>query len=73
MSTIQNIKEMERLATSLMNTAETPQTKFYIGMLLQLFGKEAENFGKLNQALSNELAVSLDARHDRCQYDARLD
>ncbi|MED2184370.1 hypothetical protein [Bacillus wiedmannii] len=56
MSTVQNLKEMERLATALMKTAESPETKYHIGMLLQLFGKEAENFGKLNQALSGELA-----------------
>ncbi|MDA1772735.1 hypothetical protein PDJ95_15275 [Bacillus cereus] len=55
MSTVQNLKEMERLSTALMKTAESPETKYYIGMLLQLFGKEAENFGKLNQALSGEL------------------
>lgn len=56
MSTIENLKEMERLATVLMKTAESPGTKYHIGMLLQLFGKEAEKFGKLNQALSDELA-----------------
>ncbi|ENJ6134238.1 hypothetical protein C3496_16425 [Bacillus anthracis] len=56
MSTIENLKEMERLATVLMKTAESPETKYHIGMLLQLFGKEAEKFGKLNQALSDELA-----------------
>ncbi|KFN04335.1 hypothetical protein D0U04_08760 [Bacillus clarus] len=55
MSTVQNLKEMERLSTALMKTAESPETKYHIGMLLQLFGKEAENFGKLNQALSGEL------------------
>lgn len=55
MSTVQNLKEMERLSTALMKTAETPETKFHIGMLLQLFGKEAEKFRKLNQALSSEL------------------
>lgn len=56
MSTIENLKEMERLATVLMKTAESPETKYHIGMLLQLFGKEAEKLGKLNQALSDELA-----------------
>lgn len=56
MITIENLKEMERLATALMKTAESPETKYHIGMLLQLFGKEAEKFGKLNQALSGELA-----------------
>lgn len=56
MNTIENLKEMERLAAALMKTSESPETKYHIGMLLQLFGKEAENFGKLNQVLSGELA-----------------
>ncbi|WP_305455563.1 hypothetical protein [Bacillus mycoides] len=56
MSTIENLAEMERLAMALMKTADSPDTKLRIGMLLQLFGKEAQRFGELNQALSGELA-----------------
>ncbi|PDZ47062.1 hypothetical protein [Bacillus wiedmannii] len=55
MSTIENLAEMERLAMALMKTADSPETKLRIGMLLQLFGKEAQRFGELNQALSGEL------------------
>lgn len=56
MSTVENLAEMEKLVGKLTKTSESPETKLYIGTLLQLFGKEAENFGKLNQALSGELA-----------------
>ncbi|MBK5505087.1 MULTISPECIES: hypothetical protein [unclassified Bacillus (in: firmicutes)] len=56
MNTIENLKEMEKLVGKLMKTSESTETKYHIGRLLQLFGKEAENFGKLNQALSGELA-----------------
>ncbi|PEF46133.1 hypothetical protein CON22_13270 [Bacillus cereus] len=56
MSVIESFEEMERLAMSLMKTSESPETKYRIGMLLQLFGKAAEDFGKVNQVLSNELS-----------------
>lgn len=56
MTTVENLKEMERLAAALMKTAESPKTKYRIGMLLELFGKEAENFGRLIQSFGDELA-----------------
>ncbi|HFK1761324.1 hypothetical protein [Bacillus cereus] len=56
MNTIENLKEMERLATTLMKKVESPETRYRLGLLLQLFGKEAERFGELNQLLSSELA-----------------
>ncbi|MCU5242620.1 hypothetical protein AB1J99_10715 [Bacillus bombysepticus] len=56
MNTIENLKEMERLARTLMKTVESPETRYRLGLLLQLFGKEAERFGELNQLLSSELA-----------------
>ncbi|HFK1782935.1 hypothetical protein [Bacillus cereus] len=55
MNTIENLKEMERLARTLMKTVESPETRYRLGLLLQLFGKEAERFGELNQLLSGEL------------------
>ncbi|WP_306692414.1 hypothetical protein [Bacillus cereus] len=56
MSVIESFEEMERLAMSLMKTSESPETKYRIGMLLQLFGKAAVDFGKANEALSGELS-----------------
>ncbi|MDR4152107.1 hypothetical protein CN503_13550 [Bacillus cereus] len=55
-TTEQSLKEIQKLVDKLTKTAEAPETKYYIGMLLQLFGREAEKFGKLNLALSEELA-----------------
>ncbi|MGG1849488.1 hypothetical protein [Bacillus wiedmannii] len=56
MNTIENLKEIERLATALMKTVESPETRYRLGLLLQLFGKEAERFGELNNVLNDELA-----------------
>ncbi|MDI6678911.1 hypothetical protein QMA02_24205 [Bacillus wiedmannii] len=56
MNTIENLKEMERLATTLMKTVDLPETRYRLGLLLQLFGKETERFGELNELLSSELA-----------------
>ncbi|MCU5516537.1 hypothetical protein OCF62_18400 [Bacillus wiedmannii] len=56
MNTIENLKEMERLVTALMKTVDLPETRYRLGLLLKLFGKEAERFGELNELLSSELA-----------------
>ncbi|MDM5187869.1 hypothetical protein QUF99_11165 [Bacillus sp. DX4.1] len=62
MGTIQNLKEMEKLAITLTKTDASPKTKVQIGRLLELFGEESVKFGGLYQALSDELAELEDLR-----------